>query len=92
MATYSYLCPKCDEPLEVWHSIHECDDERFCPFHPAQPITRRAPESIMFVLKGANFANGWNGPTTREIQRATEDSPEFRSGKIEPVPARAILR
>ena len=92
MATYSYSCPSCDEPVEMWHSIHECDVERFCPFHPAQVITRRIPGSVMFVLRGANHSDGWNGPTVVETQRLVESSERFKRGEIERVPERAILR
>ena len=89
MSIYSYACPKCDEPVEVVHSVHDCDTERFCPFHAAEVMTRRAPDLIRFALKGANFSAGWNGPTVREVQRAMEDSPEYKSGKIRPVQHKA---
>jgi len=48
--------------------------------------------SITFGFKGAQEGkSNWNGPTIREIQRSYEDSPEFKSGKISKVPARAEL-
>ena len=84
MSIYDYQCSKCDEPVEVVHSVSDCDVQQFCPFHPAEVMTRRAPNSIRFALKGANYAHGWNGPTTREIQRAMESTPEYQSGKIRP--------
>lgn len=90
MSLYVYSCPQCDEPVEIWHSILECDEERFCPFHAGQAVTRRIPNSFAFALKGANRADGWNGPTVREIQRKTEDSPEYKSGQLRPVGSRWV--
>jgi hypothetical protein len=48
--------------------------------------------SVGFTFKAASEGrSNFNGPTIREIQKSYEDTPEFKSGKISKVPARAEL-
>ena len=49
-------------------------------------------KTVTFGFRGASEGkSNWNGPTIREIQKSYEDTPEFKSGKISKVPARAEL-
>ena len=49
-------------------------------------------KGIRFGFRATGFGRAnWNGATIREVQRSYEDTPEFKSGKISKVPARAEL-
>jgi hypothetical protein len=73
-------CLSCDIPIELDNDIK------------GQLCFKCHVKGVAFGFKGAFIGKDqWNSTTIREVQRSYEDSPEFKSGKIEKIPARKEL-